>query len=256
MSKQLVSILRLVCVALAALLVSEASGIWLRRAPLARLALPAVPTLEAAATNSPAGGTNANRPVTNASGSATNRPGTNAPGSAAGTNSPSSRTNAPSRGTNAPAVGTNAPTTGTNTAAAGTNRAVNAAAATRRGPAGGNPRPPRGGGGPGGMAGLGPDTPPEIKARIERIYQSELFGPVNHPVPAALIGIAGDQAFLRAANGQTGPVKVGAELGGLKLLRIGVNRVLVEEDGEQKELMVFAGFGGDSLLTQKKDQSQ
>jgi len=64
----------------------------------------------------------------------------------------------------------------------------------------------------------------------------------------ALIGIADEEAFLRATNGQTGPVKVGGEIGGIKLLRIGVNRVLVEHDGEKKELTLFGGVGGESLM--------
>jgi hypothetical protein len=32
------------------------------------------------------------------------------------------------------------------------------------------------------------------------------------------------------------------------LLRIGINRVLVEENGEKKELRLFAGMGGETLL--------
>ena len=74
-----------------------------------------------------------------------------------------------------------------------------------------------------------------------------LFGWLR-PLPMALLGIAGDTAFLRSANGQTGLVKVGDELGGLKLLKIGINRVLVETEGQKKELMIFNGFGGESLL--------
>ena len=68
------------------------------------------------------------------------------------------------------------------------------------------------------------------------------------PLPMALLGIAGNVAFLRAANGQTGLVKEGEDLGGLKLLRIGINRVLVEQEGQKKELMIFSGLGGESLL--------
>jgi hypothetical protein len=65
----------------------------------------------------------------------------------------------------------------------------------------------------------------------------------------ALLGIAGEDAFLRTASGQTGLVKEGDSLGDLKLLRIGINRVLVEENGEKKELTIFSGYGGESLLT-------
>lgn len=99
------------------------------------------------------------------------------------------------------------------------------------------------------------DLPPVIQARVDRITESEILAPVVHPMPAALIGIAGERVFLRSSSGQTGMVKEGDELGGMKLLCIGTNRVLVEEGGEKKELMIFAGMGGDSLLPKdKKDQ--
>jgi hypothetical protein len=71
---------------------------------------------------------------------------------------------------------------------------------------------------------------------------------VIRPLPKALLGIAGELAFLRAANGQTGVVKEGGEVSGLKLLRIGTNRVLVEEQGKKEELTIFGGYGGESLL--------
>src|SRR5439155_582856 len=93
-----------------------------------------------------------------------------------------------------------------------------------------------------------PDFPAAIQARVERITQSEIFAAVVRPMPMALLGIAGKDVFLRAPNGQTGLIRQGEELGGVKLLRIGVNRVLVEENGQQKELMLFSGFGGEPLL--------
>jgi hypothetical protein len=102
-------------------------------------------------------------------------------------------------------------------------------------------------GGPPGMGAKPPDLPPLPKARVDRIVQSEILAQVMRPMPMALLGIAGQHAFLRSANGQTGIVKEGDEIGGLKLLRIGTNRVLVESEGQKKELMIFAGFGGDSL---------
>lgn len=97
-----------------------------------------------------------------------------------------------------------------------------------------------------------PELPFDIQARVDRIYESELFGQVMHPVPAGLMGIAGNMAFLRSSSGQTGLVKEGDSLGEMKLLRIGINRVLVEEKGEQKELMIFDGYGGESLLSKKE----
>ena len=93
-----------------------------------------------------------------------------------------------------------------------------------------------------------PDFPAAIQARIDRITQSEIFGAVPRPMPMALLGIAGKDVFLRAPNGQTGLIREGEELGGVKLLRIGMNRVLVEQDGQEKELMLFLGFGSESLL--------
>jgi hypothetical protein len=109
-------------------------------------------------------------------------------------------------------------------------------------------------GGPGGRKPAAP-LPPEIQARVDRVYESEIFAPVMHPMPMALLGIAGKAAFLRAPNGQTGMVKEGENLGDLKLLRVGINRVLVEQDGKTQELMIFAGLGGESLLTKTNESS-
>ena len=91
--------------------------------------------------------------------------------------------------------------------------------------------------------------PPAVQSRVERITQSEILGPVMRPLPMALLGLAGEDAFLRAPNGQTGLMRVGDELGGIRLLRIGTNRVLIEHEQQQKELTLFAGFGGEPLLS-------
>lgn len=90
--------------------------------------------------------------------------------------------------------------------------------------------------------------PPEIQARVDRVTESEILGPAPHPMPMALLGIAGNTAFLRSPGGQTGLVKEGEDLGEIKLLQIGINRVLIEQNGEKKELMIFDGYGGESLL--------
>jgi hypothetical protein len=92
------------------------------------------------------------------------------------------------------------------------------------------------------------DVPPAVQARVDRITQSEILGPVIRPLPMALLGIAGKDALLRTANGQTGLLREGEELGGVKLLRIGTNRVLIEHEQQQKELSVFSGFGSETLL--------
>jgi hypothetical protein len=94
----------------------------------------------------------------------------------------------------------------------------------------------------------GADLPPAVQARISRITDSEILGPVVRPLPMGLTGIAGEFAFLRSASGQTGLVKEGDSLDDIKLLRIGINRVLIEQAGQKKELMIFSGYGGDSLL--------
>jgi hypothetical protein len=109
-----------------------------------------------------------------------------------------------------------------------------------------------------GMAGARPlpELAPENKARVDRIYESELFGQVMRPMPAALMGIAGNMAMLRSSSGQSGLVKEGDSLGEMKLLKIGVNRVLIEEKGEKKELMIFNGYGGESLLSKKESTDE
>jgi hypothetical protein len=107
---------------------------------------------------------------------------------------------------------------------------------------------------PGMMGGGGPPLPPEDQASIEKIKKSQLLGPDIKPPPMALLGIAGADVFLRAPNGQTGLVREGEELGGVKIIKIGTNRVLVEENKQQKELTIFEGFGSGTLMppTQKE----
>ena len=92
--------------------------------------------------------------------------------------------------------------------------------------------------------------PPEVSARIEQIRSSQVLGQVITPPrpQMALFGIAGDYAMIRGTDGQTGLLREGETLGGVKLLKIGTNRVLVENDGQTKELMLFEGFGGEPLL--------
>ena len=102
------------------------------------------------------------------------------------------------------------------------------------------------------MGGKPVELPAEIKDRVDRITQGEILGPVIRPMPMALLGIAGPNAFLRSSDGQTGMIKEGEKLGSLKLLRIGNNRVLIEEEGEKKELSMFAGLGSETLMPAKE----
>jgi hypothetical protein len=242
------SIMRMVCVALGALLLFQVVRVLVRHDPLAHLSIPALPTLSATVdaptesnrTNvahaSGKGGTNAVSAALNAKGTNTTHeqalanPGSNSPARVAVTAQTGQLTNhSPS-------------TDGTNTAAqaASKGKARNSPAdlATKSPSA---PRRPE-------ANKKSPELPLPITARVVKITETELLGPIMHPLPMALLGIAGDMAFLRSPSGQTGLVKEGDELGGLKLLRIGTNRVLVEQDGKKQELMIFSGLGGDSLL--------
>jgi hypothetical protein len=264
-------VLKGVCVALAGLLLFQAARPVFRSDPLAHLNIPALPTLPPD-TNAPAGGPGANALAASGSGNATtNAAHAGAKVAGAPTNSPSgyesgtAGTNQPhsssaQKGTNLPLpiaatrTGTNSTTEtrpgtkGTNTVArpdsARTNLSATTSGVTNRGPGVSAGIPPK-------MT--APELPLAIRARVDRITDSEILGPVMRPLPMALLGIAGNVAFLRAANGQTGVVKEGDNLGGLKLLQIGTNRVLVEEDGQKQELTIFSGYGGESLLPKQKD---
>ena len=102
------------------------------------------------------------------------------------------------------------------------------------------------------------NLPPTIQGRVARISESEILGPVPRPpvIQAALLGIAGQDAFMRSPLGTTKLVRVGEAFDGLKLLQIGTNRVLIEEDGRKRELTMFSGFGSESLLSKGKENSQ
>ena len=282
-------ILRITCLILAALVLCQLVGMVIRWNPFRGATVPTLPVL-AVSTNTAGGahgtnlavamvvktsrapglqGTNTVLPVTNA--------GTNltlqklSAGTNAGIQAEPVKTNAVSE-TNAvaqPETGLNVTNsaTGTNSADGGSNALISTSAAatnaalrtktegktTDAAPmpdmAGMNPDPFAPSGKRGG------DLPPAIQVQISRITDSEILGPVIHPLPMGLTGIAGDVAFLRTATGQTGLVKEGDSLGDIKLLRIGINRVLIEQGGQKKELTIFSGYGGDSLLPQQKDTS-
>jgi hypothetical protein len=273
------------CWLLVAVLLLQTVRALVRNHPFAHVAIPAVPIL-ATDTNSTAGSNilaTAKAPVngptnlpagTNQTG--TNQVETNLVAKLAATNAPPAtnhETNLP------PLVALEKPTTnspGRTNSLAPTNALAttnvlaptNTLASTNAGPPGTNDlaaghgkrshsgRPPMMGGGPfmGGMPGMGgpgkplPELPAVDRARVDKIVASELLGPVMHPLPMGLLGIAGNVAFLRTASGETGLVKEGDSLGDLKLLRIGFNRVLIEQNGQRQELTIFDGMGGESLL--------
>ena len=188
--------LQILCLLVAAWLVWQMGSLLLRGDPLAKLKIPALPTLP---------------------------PDTNGPAQLG-----KDQTNAP------------APKNGTNLSS-------QPAPQGKAKPAQPKAPGPMAGGMPGGRGKTIP-VPPEVQGRVDRIIDSELLGPVVHPMPLALIGISDDEAFIRATNGQIDSVKVGGEMGGIKLLRIGTNRVLVQDEGEMKELTMFDGLGGESLM--------
>jgi hypothetical protein len=270
-------LVRIAVMILAALLVYQCAQIVRRWNPLSRVVVPALPTLVDSSmdrTNAPAAkGIPSNAPATPSTNVASAPKGTNAfsTNSAISSNTVSTNIAVTTNATSPALVVAKTTNHATNDAAkapTSTNVAPtvksNSIAARDAEPAPPSPDPIPGGMDPkmmmtmammngGMMPGIGgkppPPLAPAVSARISKITQSELLAPVIHPMPAALLGIAGNTAFLRAASGQTGLVKEGKSLGELKLVQIGVNRVLVEENGESKELMIFSGFGGESLLS-------
>ncbi|HTL56944.1 MAG TPA: hypothetical protein VL361_14780 [Candidatus Limnocylindrales bacterium] len=281
-------ILRLACVVLAAaLLVRFVWGIA-HINPLAHLKIPAVPTLAAQATAAGGKATNTvsiksgpkqstntvagAKPTEQTNSSTARKSGTNT-----ASESVVQKTNSTNLTAKAAALETNTPSStnvvtrtnsvpGTNVIAAATSEqsrtntskeknTTNALAESRSQAksTSSNSAPPKVAGNvnPPSIPGMPPkprELSPEIQARVDRITDSEILGPVMRPMPMALLGIAGNVAFIRTATGQTGLVKEGEDLGDLKLLRIGTNRVLVEQEGQKKELMIFSGLGGESLV--------
>lgn len=90
--------------------------------------------------------------------------------------------------------------------------------------------------------------PTEIAQRSKRLESSGIFGRTPKPPPMALIGIVDPYAILQTPDGQTGKVKEGETLRGVKVLRVGANRVLVEHDGNTSELSIFSGIGSETLM--------
>ena len=94
-----------------------------------------------------------------------------------------------------------------------------------------------------------PQLPPEIQNQVDTIQQSEILGRLPRPQPLMLLGIAGHHAFLQTPTGQAGLAAEGEEVGGVKVIRIGTNRVLVEVEGKPRELVLFPGLPGESLMS-------
>jgi len=263
--------LRVLAYGLAAILVVQLVLLAVRRNPLTGLEVPVLPRWNPE-TNSPPGEVASKAPPkpANALAGATNPPsGTNAAGvtNLAATTNIASATNTTDTTDSPPqahaAGGTNLVVATNRVASTNLPPATNQVAATNA--PGGTPpaanatamaaapppvpfRPPFGGPGPRPMR-PPPPLPPVSQARIDRITSSEMLASVFRPPPMALLGIAGHHAFIRTPSGQSALLREGGESDGIKLLRLGTNRVLIEQAGEKKELTIFDGFRGPSLLT-------
>jgi hypothetical protein len=259
-------ILRLACLILATLVVAQLIRTSFHVSRFFGVHIPHVPTLQTNAVSAPV--SVATTPASAADAPATNVQTNASPGGQMAKVSTQSTTNLSTNLVALKPAGTNPVSTNvvarTGTNDNGTNH--NLSANTNAGPKMAHrPSPPMMmppgmgfGGMPGmpGMMGGQVALPPEIQARVDKIVNSEVFAPVMHPMPMGLLGIAGDTAFIRTDSGQTGLVKEGDSLGGVKLLTIGINRVLVEQGGQKKELTIFDGYGSDSLLSQSDKSSK
>ncbi|MCP5515892.1 MAG: hypothetical protein H7A45_01385 [Verrucomicrobiales bacterium] len=102
---------------------------------------------------------------------------------------------------------------------------------------------------PGFPGGAPPEPlPTNIQNQVDTILQSEILGRLPRPQPLMFLGLAGQHAFLQTPSGQSGIAAEGEEIGGVKVLRIGANRVLVEVEGKPQELVLFPGLPGESLM--------
>jgi hypothetical protein len=93
-----------------------------------------------------------------------------------------------------------------------------------------------------------PPVPP-LPAEYQPIALSGIFGkaPEQKPPPPALVGVAGSRALIRAPSGKWELLAEGGELEGIKVIAIATNRVLVEFEGQLRELTIFEGLGSSSL---------
>ncbi len=100
-----------------------------------------------------------------------------------------------------------------------------------------------------------PSSPP-FPPELEVIASSGILGkaPTKKPPPPALVGTLGKYALIRAPDGKEDLVADGGEFGGVKVIKIATNRVLIEHQGRQTELTIYGGMGSSSLLPKKKPE--
>ena len=90
---------------------------------------------------------------------------------------------------------------------------------------------------------------PPLPEAYKAIDGSGIFGRAQKKQGALLLlGIAGDYVFLQTPAGKQGAARIGEPFGGVKVLKMDVNRVLVEFQSKKQELTIFGGVGSSSLL--------
>ena len=84
--------------------------------------------------------------------------------------------------------------------------------------------------------------------------QSAASGP-GIAVGPTLHGIGVDYAFIKTKSGAQ-MIRVGEQRDGVRVIRIGMNRVLIEHAGEISELTIYSGLGSDPLLEPDQGEEQ
>jgi hypothetical protein len=117
-----------------------------------------------------------------------------------------------------------------------------------------DPAPPRAASTPAVAAQPAASAPaPPAPDRYTTIESSGILGALPQgPPPPALLGLAGAYAIIRTPEGQTDLVAEGGTLGTVKVIKIGINRVLIEHKGKTEELNIFDGLGGQPLVPGKE----
>ncbi len=107
------------------------------------------------------------------------------------------------------------------------------------------------------------DAQPEpLPQSVLDLADSAAFGkkpkpkPPSAPPDPTLIGIAGASAFIKMPSGTVVPLELDGETDGIRLVKIGLNRVLIEQDGKTHELTIFSGLGSDSLLDDSSTEAE
>ena len=97
-------------------------------------------------------------------------------------------------------------------------------------------------------------APVPLPEKYKAIESSGIFGlaPQKKEAPPVLLGIAGDCALVAAPDGARGLVREGGEFHGVKVLRLDINRALIEYKGKVEELTMFSGLGSTPLLPREK----